>query len=370
MKVRSGHIPSEVTYIFSVSRQVTQTWDDADEIEDEKIFTNVTPAICLDAGNDRSIAVAMMQTDQTQQSRRDNLPMSDLRIISLDYRGQEGRIFKFVTPDGFFFAIHQDILLDSIIAEGISPGGILNGKYLWARVGLEMKLIREKSPIYYALLEAGERALLSTISRKKLAVGSVYETKSGDRGLFLGFVDTWDYKLVWPNGKNTWGNRHLFSGLTSGTSKRPNLKPRIQRTFQKRQMLWFHISPWMYIHEKVDPTQNLLNNALLDTDMSYHFQIKKSHAMVKEVVKGISVPADIVEVIRKKAVNTFSIDLAQRQADLRRHGINPVIFEYEEAAANAMKICLLRLSGEAEPTLTCPELLEIQMKLGQELPVS
>ena len=108
----------------------------------------------------------------------ENKPISGLRVLSLEHRGQGGRAYKVVTPDGFYFDLREDILLDTMKTEGVAPGGILRGQYIWARVGAEMKLVRKGSELFRALLEASERSILSAIPLKQLKVGTVYETVS------------------------------------------------------------------------------------------------------------------------------------------------------------------------------------------------
>jgi len=388
MKVRTGYIPAEITYIFAGTQKVCQIWDDVDQPEHERTYIEVVPAFCSDADNEKAVETgknwassrctrwdhetkSQVQTAQVGMKTIENKPISGLRILSLEHRGQGGRAYKIVTPDGFYFDLREDILLDTMKTEGVTPGGILNGEYIWARVGAEMKLVRKGSELFRALLEASERSILSAIPLKQLKVGTVYETKSGERGLFLGFVDFWDYKLTWPNGDDTYFNRRQFQyGNRYGNGIKPDL-PTVTRTFHKKQMLWFTISHWMYANEKQDPTQKLLNDSLAEVELSYHYNLKKSHSMVKKVLDGIVVPANIVEQLRAKSEYTFEINRAKRAAEIasgKKHGWKHEWLEVEDSATRAMRMVTLRLSGAPDPVVTNATLLDIQSKLGQTLP--
>lgn len=386
MKVRTGHIPTEITYIFAGTQKVCQTWDDVDQPEHERTYAEVVPAFCSDADNEKTIETGkywanqrctqwdyetkkQVQTAQVGMKTMENKPISGLRVLSLEHRGQGGRAYKVVTPDGFYFDLREDILLDTMKTDGVAPGGILNGQYIWARVGAEMKLVRKDSELFRALLEASERSILSSIPSKQLKVGTVYETKSGERGLFLGFVDFWDYKLTWPNGKDTHFNRRQiqYRSQQYGNGNKPDL-PTVTRTFHKKEMLWFTISHWMYANEKQDPTQKLLNDSLVEAELSYHYNLKKSHTMVKKVLEGIVVPADIVERIRDKSETTYEINRAKRATYGVQHGWKHEWLEIEDSAVRALKMVTLRPNGAPEPVVTNPTLLDIQSKLGQTLP--
>jgi hypothetical protein len=388
MKVRTGYIPTEITYIFAGTQKVCQVWDDVDQPEHERNYAEVVPAFCSDADKEKGVETGkrwassrcthwdhetkkQVQTAQVGIKTMENKPISGLRVLSLEHRGQGGRAYKVVTPDGFYFDLREDILLDTMKTEGVTPGGILNGEYIWARVGAEMKLVRKGSELFRALLEASERSILSAIPLKQLKVGTVYETKSGERGLFLGFVDFWDYKLTWPNGEDTYFNRRQFLRANQRKNSINLDLPTVTCAFRKKQMLWFTISHWMYVNEKQDPTQRLLNDSLAETELSYHYNLKKSHSMVKKALDGIVVPANIVEQLRAKSEYTFEINRAKRAAEIasgKKHGWKHEWLEVEDSATRAMRMVTLRLSGAPDPVVTNATLLDIQSKLGQTLP--
>lgn len=382
MKVRIGHIPTEVTYIYAGAQKVFQAWNDTDQPEHERAYVEVIPAFCSDANNAKTIQTGkgwaesrcviwdhetkkQVRVAQLGLKTKENELISGLRVLSLEPRYQGGQGYKVLTPDGFYFDIREDVLLDGMRTEGVAPGGILNGQYIWARVGAEMKLVRNGSDLFVALLEASERSMLHNIASKQLKVGTIYESKSGERGLFLGFVDFWDYKVAWPNGQDTSFNRR--EAQRAGNKI---IFPTVARTFQRKQMLWFTISQGSYINEKQDPTQKLLDKSLAEEHLSYHYSLKKTHSMVKAVRDGIVIPEEIVELIRVKSENTFESNQSKKaiyyETSKPYNGKWEWLFLAEEAAL-AMRMVTLRVTGAPEPVIVNQTLLEMQSKLGQTL---
>jgi len=385
MKVRTGFIPTEVVYTYAGPEKVYQAWEGVIESEHERIYTVVVPAICCDTDNKKAIAMAKswanercydwdpksksnVQIAQVGQTTKENKPFSGLRVVNVDFRGYNKPVYRVVTPDGFCFDIQTDVFLDTMKTEGILPGGLLGGKYLWAVVESEMKLIRKGSDLYTALLEASSRSILSTIPLKKFKVGTVYETKSGDRGLFLGFVDTWKYELTWSNGKNTRYNRNL-NKFWKALAKIWLQRPTVTRSFLKRYTLWLMMPVNMYIKEKEDPTQKLLDEVMADKTLSCRIELNKNHVMVKKVKEGIVVPSNVIQEIRDKAEVTFGINQAKRKFLIANKidGWRDEWLKDEEEAANAMQMAFLRPTGEPDPVLTNADLLNLHSKLGQTI---
>jgi hypothetical protein len=122
-----------------------------------------------------------------------------IRIITLEFRGDGGRAYKVVDEKNYCWDLREDVLLDAMIEVGISPGGWVNGEFVWATIGSQMKLIRVGSSLYDSLLEVKSRSLLKKIPAKDLIPGHLYKTANGKEGVFLGFVN------IYGKGKHqTW----------------------------------------------------------------------------------------------------------------------------------------------------------------------
>lgn len=376
MKIRSGHIPVDIVYIFGAPVRVTRRWDEADQPEDELTYTEVTPAFVSDADNQKTINTGMNWassmcskwnpttrqvevTGTVQKIKKENQPISGIKVIGLEHRGEGGRAYKVVTPDGFYFDLREDVLLDTMLTRGIQPGGVLSGEYQWARVGTEMKLVRVGSQLYTALLEAGERSILASIPKAKFEVGRIYESKQGERGVFLGYITTEAWKLDWPNGRSTFSNRYM------NTSEKPTLTAKKLN----RHMLWFDVSHWSLKDKKVDPTPQLLKGALASTDLSHHFKLRGTHCMVREV-GSVELPEDVVEQVRQKALAAYQKKIHEiwsRQQANKLFSPRQQNYELESAATLASATLLMRNQGAPKPEVQEPNFLRLEQLIGKQI---
>lgn len=387
MKVRSGHIPADITYLFGPTIEVSHKWDDAEQEDAELAKISVVPTFVSDTDNEKTLATGTRWAENRcqsydyatgktvklavpQKSQRENTPMAGVRIVALEHRGEGGRAYKVITPDSHYFDLREDVLLDAMLTEGISPGGILNGKFMFARVASEMKLIRFGSELFKALLEAGERSILSSIPKSELKVGGLYEGKQGARGLFLGFVTTDEYGFKWPNGKNTSHNQYL--NRNSAYTKTAVTKPTLVSKKHSKHMLWLDIGEYCYRDSKVkNPTMKAFKEAMAKDQLDYSFMLRGSHSMVKHIEDFI-LPADIIEQVRIKAIFTLEQRIANtiknsRSATWGSHHTNE---QHVEEVCAASAICLMREVGNAAPTSSGSSWIDaVTAKLGQEVSV-
>jgi hypothetical protein len=372
MKIRSGHIPTDIVYIFGGPVRVTRRWDDADQPDDELVFTEVIPAFVADSDNEKTINTGMSWAKNrctrwnsvtnkaemigtVQKVNLENKPISNIRVIGLEIRGQGGRAYKVITPDGFYFDLREDVLLDTMLTKGILPGGFLSGEYLWGRVGTEMKLIRVGSELYTALLEAGERTVLSYIPKNKLEVGAIYESKQGERGIFLGYITTESWRLEWPNGQSALGHYYL----------KTNQKPKLVAKKLNRHMLWFDVSHWLLKNKKTDPTVSLFQKAMSETGLSHHFKLRGSHSMVK-IVGKTTLPDDVIEQVRQKALVSYDNRISGELASQRNHSSSND-YRIENVVACAAAVCLMRKVGDPRPVVPENTFQHIEQFLGKEI---
>lgn len=369
MKIRSGHIPVDIVYIFGAPVRVTRRWDEADQPENELTYTEVTPAFVSDADNQKTIKTGMNWASsmcskwnhQTRQAevigkvqtlRRENRPISGIKVIGLEHRAEGGRAYKVVTPDGFYFDLREDVLLDTMLTQGVQPGGVLVGEYQWARLEAEMKLVRVGSQLHTALLEASERSLLASIPKAKFEVGRIYESKQGERGVFLGYITTEAWKLDWPSGASLFRNIYMKTGD----------KPTLVAKKLNRHMLWFDVSHWFLKDKKIDPTPELFRRALLDPDLNHRFKLRGTHTMVRSV-GHVEVPEGVVEQVRQKALGAF-----QKKANEIRSRSQIGNYELEQATAVAAATLFMRNQGDPRPDVQLPEFLRLEQLIGKQLP--
>ena len=67
--------------------------------------------------------------------------------------------------------------------------GILQGEFVWAKVGSEMKLVRIGSVLHSSLIEATKDSKMKKIGQRDLQVGHIYSGKDGRQWIFLGYID-------------------------------------------------------------------------------------------------------------------------------------------------------------------------------------
>lgn len=77
----------------------------------------------------------------------DNAPMSGVELIALERRTQGGRAWKVAVPAAddappVLVDLREEAVLDLMLSEGVSAGGVLNGSYLWVRGGVGGSPIR------------------------------------------------------------------------------------------------------------------------------------------------------------------------------------------------------------------------------------
>lgn len=218
-----GYIPKKIAYVCPAENmtalyrgyKISQLFEDMDTSEDliKNIKTDdVLYTYPVDAENPKRIesakswASSHYSVDQKKLSVfeiENNL--SIIRILDLEIRGEGGRAYKCVSTHGFYFDLREDTLLDIFEHVGMEKGGIVKADFVWASMGAQMKLILKGSDIYKELVESTEVKSLPTI--KEYKEGFEYETKRGDRYLYLG--EYYGYSFVESGGYYNNYNNHL-----------------------------------------------------------------------------------------------------------------------------------------------------------------
>lgn len=191
MKVTSGHIPENLTYVLGKKRTIRIEWDDVTREDGETApQEEVQPIFVCDSTNEKTLGTARSWAGGGAATEvvRKNEPFTGMRVVGLDFRQNGGRAWKCVSPEGYWFDLREDILLDIMRTEGISTGGYLNGQYIWARIGTEMKLIRVDSELHNAVRGANDRRNAKALHKKELKPWHLYQKKNGEVLLYCGKV--------------------------------------------------------------------------------------------------------------------------------------------------------------------------------------
>lgn len=208
MKPSSGTIPDEIAVIKAapIKAPVGCAWDISwssyDDDEDENDGTtriDVTPAFIADAGSEKSIATGKRWASRGNFTPvveiKKNVPIKDVVVCSLEHRGQGGAAYK-VIADGVYVDCREDVIMDAMLQEGVSKGGILGGEYIWVKLAAHSRLIRVGSALHDKVKLIVNRKLLPVIATKDLVPGNIYATKKDERALFLGTVNTSSLDVV------------------------------------------------------------------------------------------------------------------------------------------------------------------------------
>jgi hypothetical protein len=192
MKV-TGSIPKNMMYISQDFIEVGGFWENADDQANTKI--SVKPTFPADADNPKSVETGLNWGEGYHNNNkkpstvtRPNNPMSDIRIVGLEIRSEGGRAYKVLLDNDMYVDLREDVLLDTMIQEGVAKGGVLRGSFIWARVGSQMKLVRVGSELHDALIKNTALGTMKKITT--LEIGGVYRGKSPEEYIYLGTFDT------------------------------------------------------------------------------------------------------------------------------------------------------------------------------------
>jgi hypothetical protein len=281
--VKIGRIPDSVTYIHAGNAcEVSTNW--------QSINVPISPGVMvIDAypapsDNEKVIESGKVwagyKTKTPVISTRKNDPIAGVRVIMLEKRGEGGRAYKVITPDGFYFDLREDVLLDTMLREGIEKNGVLGGTFIWGYIGSQMKLVRVGSELHNALKVANENSKKVKLSRKDFKIGGVYKSKAGIVKVFLGNVDTVELEDI--NGNN-------------GTFKRENY------------MLWYDARSItdILLLEKV--ITDLKRPAYNVGQCGIHWVVvTKQHSFIEKIGQ-IVINIDILKTLKERALDECSL---------------------------------------------------------------
>ena len=292
-KVVIGSIPKKISYVSSEEKEVAIgcEWD-IDWTENENavktVKTKVLPTFPADTSDAKMVqkAISWATSGYFNSSaghvdrkhtilERNNEPIKNVKVLSLEQRGNNGRAYKALI-DNFYVDLREDVLMDTLLQVGVEPGGILKGNYIWAKIGSNMKLVRVDSELHKLILEFESKKQLKAIKKNDLEVGGIYQDSKKNRAVFLGFVNGTTYSIDDP--------KPIFSKNTAEFE--------YTKTPFKKLMLFFNI----YNHENLTKTLHLLNQE----GENFRCQLKRTHTFI-EKIDQIVVPSDIISFHRADA---------------------------------------------------------------------
>jgi hypothetical protein len=128
-----------------------------------------------------------------------NTLIPTLQLLTLEERGEGGRAWKALTPDGYLVDLREDVFLDVLFISGVTRDGIIEGPFQWVVYGTQMRLALVDSALYREIKNSQLRKESPKIPDKDLVIGGVYQGVKADHGyVFLGeTIQDGKRTLIW-----------------------------------------------------------------------------------------------------------------------------------------------------------------------------
>jgi hypothetical protein len=301
-KVAAGFIPEKICYVYSDETEVFVgcAWDIDPSTPQKTVKAKVLPAFPIDDSNvaQRGTATSWAEDGGWDKPKKvahydtvDNVPITGVKVFSLEERGQGGRAYKAVIGN-YYVDLREDVLMDTLLQAGVEKGGILLGEFVWAKMKSQMRLIRVGSELHRMILDFDSKKDWKPVGKNDLEVGGVYQTRKKDWAIFLGYINT-----------------TLFIDKNKAQSYTPGYKADFDfgRTPIKKAMLFHKILNLSKLNEELD-------NIKVKEDL-YKFEIKKTHNFI-EKVDQVELPDGIIESIRLRITR----EMKARILELTGHG--------------------------------------------------
>lgn len=296
-KVAVGSIPKKISYVSSEEVEVAVgcawdiSWGDDEDGTNSSPKQKVLPTFPIDPTDAKGMARAIAWasdngynwntrskiTSKPQIEEVDNLPIKDIRVLSLEERGQGGRAYK-VLVGRYYVDLREDVMMDTMLQVGIDAGGILKGEYVWAKMGSQTKLVRVGSELHRLLTEFESKKDIKPVGKGDLEVGGIYQDRKKNRAIFVGYVNTVTYKSLDPT---PYYNRNGKADF------------KYKKTVIKKAMLFYEFIGT----EKIDKVVKEMKK----DNSHFYYKIKKSHTYI-EKVDQITIPNNITDYLRDKAL--------------------------------------------------------------------
>lgn len=286
-EVIAGSIPEEICYVYSNESEVTNA---------HGVKIKVFSSFPVDNSNKKMLerGEKWVKTSRNYYKKDivakfdavENKPITNIKILSLECRG-EGRAYKIVI-DKYYVDLREDVLMDTILQTGIAPGGVLQGEYIWAKVGSQMKLILIGSKLYNSIVEFSSKNNIKPIVKNDLEIGGVYQDKRKNKAVFIGYVNT--TVLLLKDDKQPFFNRKF-------TNFDFKLKP------IKKGMLFYEIPYYYSFKKSIDSIKKY-------EDSEHNFKIKRSHTYI-EKVDQVEIPDDLVFLLRQTCLDKIKNNILE-----------------------------------------------------------
>jgi len=286
-KVVIGYFPKEICYISSIKREIGVgcEWDMDHGANANNKTEEVVPAFPVDNNDEKSLLTAnnwavsdirMQCRQETDKNKHplptkeiiDNNSITGIRLLSIEQRGNGGRAYKALV-NNYLVDVREDVVMDTMLQEGIEAGGILKGEFVWAKCGAQMKLVRKGSELYKLIAEFESKKDKKPVSKKTLEVGGIYRTKKKESYIYIGNIDSVSFSL--PDIKVA----PYWDSTASQKYENDNSCLAFTKKSVKNRMLFYKL----YNSETLEEGIKLL----LNPNSYYRFDVKQSHTLIEKI---------------------------------------------------------------------------------------
>lgn len=269
-----GTIPEKIIYIHAYD----------EELPEKRYLGICRPAYVSDAVNNKTIETGKRWALGYNYNHRkeediildefENNPFSGVKLFELEKRSEGGRAYKVLVHDKYYVDFREDVLVDCMLNARISGQkeyALIEGEFIFARVGAEMKLVRIGSDLHNELIQSTQEKTKKKIS--KLEIGKLYSSRNSESAIYCGqaHILSFDFDIRYA---------------PYGYSYRPNIEyiyadhPEIIKMH-----MWLRWNTWNKLED-------------LD-DIKYGVYFTKSHSFINESDKVIIKPELLTEKIIK-----------------------------------------------------------------------
>ena len=150
----TSSIPDKITYIISNQKQLYRGYNYHLSLilTPEQKKQMITPALAADAADKNMVNKCIRNSGtfnlpKVNTITMDNIPTSNVRLVSFDTKFSGVSSYK-VIVNNLYVDLQEEVLLESILNEGVEAGGLLKGEFIWAKIANRLKLIKVGSNIY------------------------------------------------------------------------------------------------------------------------------------------------------------------------------------------------------------------------------
>lgn len=286
-----GNIPKDVKIIIGKTKKIDFSWGHIDK-EYNKDFS-------LNGGPFEGKSCVVVLPDSKYANHKDitvieNKPMSGIRLVGRSCYGIAPNQFLVLLPNGLLVEMETDSFMEVILNEGIKPGGILPGEWIWARVPGTMKLVRLGTGFHQALIDYEKREKVPLYSVKEMNVGRAYKSAEGNVAVFLGFINTLTMHIrVHPEDKEKTklSRRYRYNS--------DEQQVRYDVSFNKAELATLWYQSW-YTSD-LEKYRNEIAKIISDKKPNCIKAIKKHNYIEELDVAKFAVPDDIIMQTRNNA---------------------------------------------------------------------